>query len=78
MKTLLILASTAIGIFVGYSMSDGFGGGPSIGAAVGGMFTLILMAAGGGIGFAIGAVIAIAFGTGKSEASVRQNSSEPE
>ncbi|MDH6170272.1 putative lipid-binding transport protein (Tim44 family) [Variovorax boronicumulans] len=78
MKTLLILACTAIGIFVGYSMGGGFGGGPSIGAAVGGMFTLILMVAGGGIGFAIGAVIAIALCAGKSEPSARQNASDPE
>lgn len=78
MKTLLTLASTAIGILVGYAMSDGFGGGPTLGTMLNGLLTLIFMAAGGGIGFAVGAVIAIVLGASESESSARRGSSDPE
>ncbi|PLC02916.1 hypothetical protein CY658_23715 [Variovorax sp. RO1] len=78
MKALLILACTAIGILVGYAISDGFGGGPSVATAVNGLFTLILMAAGGGIGLAVGAVIALILWSNEREASARQDSSDPE
>jgi len=77
MKTLLILVCIAIGICVGYSISDGFGGGPSVAAGVNGLFTLFLMTAGGGIGLAVGGVIALVIWSFKREASVRQNSSGP-
>lgn len=78
MRALLILATTAIGTLIGYGMSDGFGGGPGIGTMLNGLLTLMLMAIGGGIGLAFGAVIAIASRASQREASTGQDSSDPE
>jgi hypothetical protein len=78
MKALLILAATAIGTLIGYAMSDGFGGGPTIGNMLNGMLTLMFMGMGGGIGLALGAVIAVVLWASESEASTRQDSPDQE
>jgi hypothetical protein len=78
MKALLILAATAIGTLIGYAMSDGFGGGPSIGTMLNGLLTMMFMAAGGGIGLAVGAVIATVLWASEGEAQRRPHSSDPD
>lgn len=58
MKLILVLAGAVVGVFAGYSMSEGFGG-TTPGAVVGGLMTLLLMATGGAMGLACGILIAL-------------------
>lgn len=68
MKLILVLASAVIGVFAGYSMSEGFGG-TTPGAVVGGLMTLLLMATGGAMGLACGILIALVPWSSKGDVS---------